>query len=263
MESNERNQRQRRFIILPLSAGLSGIVEAMTTHPIDRVKTEMQRLTLDKTDASFRSALRSIFQSGGLTGFYSGIVPRLIGVVPMRLMYWGTLNNMNDITSSSSNRFVQYVVPGIVAGAVQSIVDNPIEVLKTKLMTGATNVQWRTLYDGFVPLISRNIVFAIHVGCFTKLWGQDQPFLAGAFGGMIGSIVSQPFDVIKTEMQRHHQTHSSAGFTEIFRTVYKQGWQKLFAGTMMRCTLGFANMGIGFMVLKHIQIKITKIFETQ
>lgn len=135
--------QQRRYIILPLSAGLSGIVEACSTHPLDRVKTEMQRLALEKHPRpTLPTAVRSIYSSANhsVRGFYHGLLPRLVGIVPMRLTYWGTLHSLNDATSAREdlrgNVFVQYMLPGMVAGAVQSIVDNPIEVMKTKLMTG-------------------------------------------------------------------------------------------------------------------------------
>lgn len=271
-------ESRRKYIILPLSAGLSGVVEACSTHPIDRIKTEMQRLALENhsklssSQNGIVAAVRSIFSSqGGFLGFYQGLVPRIVGIMPMRLVYWGTLNTMNDITSASNiqNPLYQYILPGMVAGAVQSIVDNPIEVFKTKLMTGAKHVTFnRNLYDGFTPLILRNMVFAIHVGMATKLFGKDHPFLSAALGGMIGSIVSQPLDVIKTEMQRYRKlpeagTASSTvvaqphSFLTIAKEVSQGGISRLFAGTTMRCTLGFANMGIGFMVLSHIRTFVT------
>jgi hypothetical protein len=177
------------YLILPLSAGISGIVEACTTHPLDRIKTELQRLALVKTDSSLAAGMRSIY-SGGLTNFYAGIFPRLIGIIPMRLVYWGTLNSMNKITTGMEKR-IQYFVPGIVAGFAQTLIDNPIEVFKVKIMTGATNVQLNTLYNGFVPCLYRNIIFAITVGVTTKTYGKDAPFLSAAVGGFLGSFLSQ------------------------------------------------------------------------
>lgn len=264
-------QPSLKILVLPISAGLSGIVEACSTHPIDRVKTEMQRLALEKRPSGIFQAIGSIYSGDKLLGFYKGLVPRIVGIMPMRLVYWGTLNSMNEYTANSGvdNRFFQFVLPGMVAGAVQSVVDNPIEVFKTKLMTGASHVQWnRRLYDGFTPLICRNVIFAVCVGFSTKVYGRDHPFFSAAIGGMLGSIVSQPLDVIKTEMQRHrvaahgHHEHGSMGIVSIAREVYQSGGiSRLFAGTTMRCSLGFANMGIGFMVLSNIRGHVAKALE--
>lgn len=248
---------KRNPYVLALSAGLSGIVEALTTHPLDRMKTEMQRLSLDKSKANIQAGLTSIYRTGGVSNFYAGIFPRLVGIVPMRLTYWGTLHTINDLTRGKS-KFLEFVAPGLVAGAVQTVIDNPIEVFKTKLMTGATTVRFANLYDGFTPTILRNMTFAVVVGASTKLFGQDDPFLAGACGGFIGSIVSHPFDVVKTEMQRHlrptsQSSHIKPGFLAILTQIYMRNPMELYAGVSMRCCLGFANMGIGFMALSHIQ----------
>jgi hypothetical protein len=267
--SSSNKETRGKYIVLPLSAGLSGIVEACSTHPMDRIKTEMQRLALDKQESDVAAAIRSIFAAeGSIKGFYQGLVPRIVGIMPMRLAYWGTLNTMNDVTSASgsSNMFLQYFLPGIVAGSVQSMVDNPIEVVKTKLMTGAKQVSFNhRLYDGFTPLLCRNIVFAIHVAVATKVFGKEHPFLSAAMGGMIGSIVSQPLDVIKTEMQRHQNT-TKAQLKPHLSTILAELWQggrpRMFAGTTMRCTLSFANMGIGFLVLSRIREFVTKALES-
>ena len=179
----------RQILILPLSAGISGIVEACTTHPLDRIKTEMQRLTLVHADSSLPAGVRSIY-AGGLTNFYAGLVPRLIGIIPMRLVYWGTLNSMNHATTGME-KHIQYLAPGLVAGFAQTLIDNPIEVFKVKLMTGATNVKLNTLYNGFAPCLVRNIIFALGVGISTKTYGKENPFLSAAVGGFLGSLASQ------------------------------------------------------------------------
>jgi hypothetical protein len=249
------------YMILPVSAGISGIIEASTTHPLDRIKTEMQRLTLVKApSSSLPSAVTSIYSSGGIPSFYAGLLPRLIGIVPMRLVYWGTLNTMNRLTVGK-DKVIQFLVPGIVAGFAQTCIDNPIEVFKIKLMTGASNIPLGTLYNGFVPCLCRNIMFAITVGISTKTYGKEHPFFAGAVGGFLGSFISQPFDVVKTELQRHRNSEKVSSELakrkstfHIMKDVYISGGiKKLWSGVSMRCTLGFANMGIGFLALSHIQ----------
>ena len=218
----------------------------------------MQRLTLVKSNSSVQSAIRSIYE-GGIRNFYAGIVPRLIGIIPMRLVYWGTLNSMNAVTHNQK-KYIQYTVPGLTAGFAQTLIDNPIEVMKVKIMTGASHVEWRSLYNGFLPCLYRNTIFAISVGVTTKIYGKENPFLAGAVGGFLGSLISHPFDVVKTELQRHQKSNEmsintlhSKSTTQILRELYQISPAKLWSGATMRCTLGFANMGIGFLALSHIQ----------
>jgi len=234
-----------------IAGSISGIVEVLVSHPIDRIKTEMQTLALTNSNSTIRSAIKNIHAVDGINGFYSGIIPRVGGIIPMRLTYWGTMRTMNNVTQNQ-HPLIKYIVPGFATGCLQTVVDNPIEVLKVKLMTGAKTVKLNTLYDGFSPCLGRNIIFAIPVGVCTKMFGSDHSFLAGATGGFIGSIISQPFDVIKTEMQRHSKNKIVKSQKEIFMDIYKKNPINLWAGVTMRATLGCVNMGVGFFVLDHI-----------
>ena len=73
----------------------------------------------------------------------------------------------------------------------------------------------------------RNVIFAIPVSYFTKVYGHDYSFFAGAFGGFIGSIISHPFDIIKTEMQRCGGSNMS--MINIFKDIYKFNPLKLWS----------------------------------
>ncbi len=169
----------------------------------------------------------------------------------MRLVYWGSLQTTTDIVKGQ-HKSIEYIVPGIIAGSLQSIVDGPIESMKVKIMTGAKSVKLNQMYDGFSPLLKRNVIFAIPVGISTKYYGTKYPILAGALGGFIGSIISQPYDVIKTEMQRHKKEINTKTELEIFREIYKSNPKQLLSGVTMRTTMGCINMGIGFFMLDHI-----------
>lgn len=249
---------QKNNNLLNYAAGsISGIVEVGVSHPIDRVKTEMQALALSKSNSTIKSAIRNIYMNDGINGFYSGIFPRIAGIIPMRLVYWGTLRTMNNVTVDF-NKSMQYILPGLVAGSIQTIIDNPIEVFKVKLMTGAKNVNLTKLYDGFAPCLMRNVLFAIPVGISTKIYGKDNLIVAGAFGGLIGSIVSQPFDIIKTEMQRHKGTCNTKSQFQIVKELYNIHPLKLWTGVTMRATLGCVNMGVGYFVLEHIYQFLTR-----
>jgi solute carrier family 25 2-oxodicarboxylate transporter 21 len=247
----QSDQAKNSYGLSYVAGSLSGIIEVSVSHPIDRIKTEMQTLALTNSNSSIRSAVRNIYNSGGIKGFYSGIIPRLFGIIPMRLTYWGTMKTMNGVTKHQ-NAIVQYFVPGIVTGCVQTIIDNPIEVLKVKLMTGAKTVKMGNLYDGFTPCMIRNIMFAVPVCICTNVFGTEHPFIAGATGGFVGSMISQPFDVIKTEIQRYSKDKIVKSQKEIFMELYHKNPISLWSGVTMRATLGCVNMGVGFFVLGHI-----------
>jgi len=232
-----------------IAGSLSGLVEVSISHPIDRIKTALQESTLNHHNTTLKTVSKNIYKSYGLRGFYNGYIPRIIGIIPMRLTYWGTFRTMNEYISNK-NFFGKIIIPGFVAGSAQTLIDNPIEVIKIKLMTGGLIPPLKTLYRGFIPCLNRNILFAIPVGITTSKYGNKHPFLSGAIGGIIGSFISHPFDVIKTEIQRHNGSSNSQ--IKILKDIYTFNPKKLWSGISMRASLGCINMGIGFFSFNYI-----------
>lgn len=278
-----------------LPGAISGVVEVITTHPLDRIKTKMQELMLElnknnrnSLKPSFLNATKVIYKESGFKGFYLGIIPRIGGVIPMRMTYWTTMTQMNNIVESKNfncrfntndymivDKYIKYVFPGLVAGSIQTIIDNPIEVAKIRLMTKKNNTDSKlselklyskegikSMYVGFIPTVIRNSIFAVFVSSFVKIYGEkkENKFISAAIGGALGSIFSQPFDVIKTEFQRikkitdnSNNSNKKIGTFELMLKIAKNNPSQLWAGGSMRCIQAFFNMGIGFLALSHIQ----------
>jgi hypothetical protein len=266
-QQSGRNKTALIFIVAPLS----GIVEVTTGHPLDTLKTKIQELSLKEKPSSIRHAVADIYKAKGFIGFYGGYTPRVIGIMPMRLVYWGTMRTMNEYVNSpacaSLPKFAKMVLPGIVTGTVQTLVDNPIEVLKIRMMTGASGTSFNTLSKGFAPTTIRNIVFAVPVALTVATFGKDNAFLAGAAGGLIGSVLSQPLDVIKTEMQRFQAGAAGAENKSMMQVVREINAQpggtvrNFMAGVNMRGALSVANMGIGYLAFDHINSFVSKLLD--
>jgi hypothetical protein len=230
---------------------ISGIIEVTCSHPLDRIKTKMQEMSLSHRIPRVQCAIQCIYGSAGMKGFYSGYNARILGIMPMRFVYWETMRLMNKQVEDKP-RWFQLLVPGIAVGMAQTMIDNPIEVLKVRRMTGETKTALGEIFKGFEPCLVRNIVFSITVSASVKTFGEDQPFLAGAMGGLIGSAISQPFDVAKTEMQRYNGNQTAKGMWSIFKRVGQKNPAGLFSGGLMRSAMGFVNMGVGFVAFKYI-----------
>jgi solute carrier family 25 2-oxodicarboxylate transporter 21 len=240
-----------------IASALSGLIEVGVSHPLDRIKTEMQILTLNNSKTTISSTVKHIYCNGGLKDFYSGIIPRFIGIIPMRLIYWSSMTLSSEYINN--NKLVEFsiiksIFPGVITGIAQSIIDNPIEVAKIKIMTGSSNIKISNLFLGFNYLLVRNILFAIPVAYSVKNYGKENPFLAGALGGLIGSIISHPFDVIKTERQRNKSNKDFNKVTLI--KMLKKNPLDLYSGLTMRCSLSFVNMGVGFVVFNYLYGKL-------
>lgn len=229
-----------------ISGGISGIIEVICTHPIDLVKTQLQAAS--QKNIVIKYPIKYFYKKYKLYGIpylYAGFVPRIIGIVPMRLIFWGVQGTSNEYLKKydlyNSQRLI---LSGLIGGTAQTMIDNPIETIKIRQMT-KNNSQFilskNNIFSGFGPTLFRNTLFASTLNYIVNISPSDNyiiHFLQGAIGGFIASIITQPLDYIKTEKQRFTNPRS---IYNIIRTDY----YKLMTGAMPRAILGFFNMGIG------------------
>lgn len=231
-----------------LPACLSALTEVAITHPIDNYKTLIQNANLNKTKNTYFN----------LCNMYRGVLPRIIGVVPMRIVFWTSLDFLN---SPNNSKFDSFVV-GSLAGGFQTLVDTPIESLKIHQMTKNINYDYdykknntrfklTNIYKGFSPTICRNSLFA---GIFnTILYSSNTQnytdlFLLSGLAGLSASILSHPFDVIKTEMQKYDSKTKSMSK---FISYNIQNNPKIFlSGLKNRCLLSLVSMSVGLTSLQ-------------
>ena len=67
---------------------------------------------------------------------YRGIFPRIVGVIPMRFVFWGVQDNSYQYFNQYNySKFYCGIFAGITGGGCQTLIDNPIEMFKIKTMT--------------------------------------------------------------------------------------------------------------------------------
>lgn len=265
-----------------LFGGISGLAEVCISHPIDLYKTKSQEYKLkNKRPPNIFNFFQHRFGKYGFQkGFYSGYIPRITGVIPMRTVFWGVQsysNNLllekygdgnvgigNEFTISSTNR---YIISGVLAGSFQTIIDTPIELMKIRLMTGQdslSSLRFRELFAGFMPNYWRNIVFAAGVSFGANQWKNNSPainFLTTASCAFAASVITQPLDFIKTSQQRYlskNEAHNKQGGKSIklirfLSQDFSKNFPKIWVGTFSRASLGFINMGVGAITIIFLE----------
>ena len=68
------------------AGAISGIIEVLLSHPLDFIKTKRQEYI--QNNVNMKNFYRNIYK-GNLLNLYSGISSRLLGIIPMRLSFWG------------------------------------------------------------------------------------------------------------------------------------------------------------------------------
>ena len=81
----------------------SGIVEVIATHPLDYAKTVLQN--------NPNSKLKDYIKTP-----YKGVTSRLIGVVPMRILFWNSLDYFKSLGYNP-------VLSGLYTSIIQTCVD--------------------------------------------------------------------------------------------------------------------------------------------
>lgn len=231
-----------------LSSSISGLCEVSLTHSFDNIKTLTQYNAQKNINKRTIDIIKSIYKKNGFKGFYKGFIPRLTGIIPMRTIFWSTqFYSTEFLIEKKINKTYASIIGGVVAGLIQSIIDTPIEVLKIRQMINKKKNYYnlKTLYSGFYPTLYRNIIFAICVNSLI-LYKEENNIIKNltlpAIGGLIGSIISQPIDFIKTEIQRHH--------SDIYyiKKLIKENPMILMRGWYFRALFSSLNMGIGGVV---------------
>ncbi len=233
-----------------LAGSLSGLFEVLFTHPLDYLKTRKQDFVQKKIKGSF---YKHLINDNNLN-IYRGILPRIYGVIPMRMSFWFSQDYTNCILKknySNLNKYQKGVIIGITGGFFQTIIDNPIENIKIRQITNQKiKVKDILLKNyGFKETLIRNVGFSISMGiiCFqNKSNDLLYNFSISSIAGFIGSIITQPIDFIKT---RNQSLQTNTSIYNILLKYYKKGnFLQLYTGGMNRCLLSFFSMGIGFTI---------------
>ena len=194
---------------------VSSFVELAITHPIDYLKTLKQNNT--------KNPLSILKQNP-----YVGIKSKLYGNLPMRLIFWNSIeygknNNLSKIETS------------LLGATLQTFVDFPIEVYKINKMTKNNNKFNKILLlPSFSSHYLRNIGFTLTYSYLS--------IINPAIAGLSGALITQPLDCLKTHYQSGNNNFPKWKFTDYFK------------GGIYRCSISFISMGIGSYVFNLLKI---------
>lgn len=255
----------------------AGIAEETASYPLDLVKTKMQ---VHAESVSAIHVLRHTVRNDGLAGLFKGLPgPLLASALVSGCVFGGYGSAVNSISPTPQRPSVSHAFSaGAIAGAVQSFVICPVEVVKNKMQVGhfestrqAVSQIMKTrgvrgFYTGFGATLVRDVpaygaFFATYE--LLKRMGADpdeeQNFVntvfAGGTAGMVYHISTYPVDVAKTRLQtQSHIAPQYRGLWDCMRDLYKQ--KSLFRGFWPTALRSFPSYGAGFLVYELV-LKLT------
>lgn len=217
-------------------------------------------------------AFLKIIRTEGIKALWSGLPPTLVMAVPATVIYFTSYDQLCAVLRSRMGDRAQEapLVAGAIARVGSATVISPLELIRTKLQSQKQSYRelsacirsavetegWRSLWRGLGPTLLRDVPFsAMYWYNYekSKSWlcerhNTREPtftitFIAGALSGSVASIVTLPFDVVKTrrqvelgELQAKNLPSgvSSSTFSVMGRIVAQDGVSGLFAGFLPR-----------------------------
>lgn len=223
------------------TAGMGGII---AVYPVDVVKTRMQH---SRVSSSALQVLNGIFYKEGVRSFYKGLGPQLCGTIPDKAVSLATREYVKG-KFADPNAFVASLASATASGVMQSVVMNPVEVVKVRMQIDSSlnalgvvrELGLQGLYRGYSACISRDVMFAatyftLYDMAKRKLQIEDGSSIgwamaAASTAGIPAAFLSTPLDLCKTRMQARGAP-SNLGMLGTFKQVYSEGGMAaLFAG---------------------------------
>ncbi|CAD6887989.1 unnamed protein product [Tilletia controversa] len=252
------------------SAGaIAGASELVLMYPLDVVKTRIQLQSGKGEYSGMLDCFRKIIATEGPGRLYRGIVPPLLLEAPKRAIkfaandFWGKTFR----TSFGQDKMTQglSVLTGCAAGATESVVVTPFELVKIRLQDKAQAHLYKGPMDVLSKIVKADGLLGLYAGMESTFWrhvlwnggyfgcihqvrsmlpqAADKSeqlrnnFISGTVGGFVGTALNTPADVVKSRIQN---TPKIAGqipkynwtFPSIALIAREEGFAALYKGVV-------------------------------
>ena len=256
-----------QVLVAPVAGMCAGALEITSLWPMEWAKVQVQLHKSDPKWSVFGEARRLGF------GLYRGLPSMLVGVPLQGAVRFSVLDSIKAafVEPGTQPGPVTNLCAGLVAGTLEAtLVVTPVETVKTRLVDANKSLLRGMIdfvraegpsgiYRGLIPTIAKSASNqALRFGIFGEykryFWGnkpsKDMPPLLALGGGMtagaIGSVITMPFDVIKTRMQGLEAKNYNGTFDCVRKVLANEGVGALYKGLAARLGRAVPGQGIIF-----------------
>jgi len=249
-------------ILNSFAAGaFSGTCSTILLQPLDLIKTRVQQ----SPQQSIWKVSRTIAKTEGIAGFWTGVTPSLWRTVPGIGLYFACYHSLTSCISDTNNlTSIQSLTVGTLSRMFAGSLLIPVTVIKTRWEAGGNMFQYRGhgilaaiksivkvegvrgLASGLVPTIARDApysgIYLLFYNKFKQLSSVSEipdvntrsvvQFSCGILAGAMATIIVQPADVVKTELQLKQQRTSQWSVIKMVHS--ERGFQGFFVGLLPR-----------------------------
>lgn len=243
-----------------IAGSVGGVVGVAVSFPLDTIKTRSQvtrRLPLSRNkkdedasaSTSMRQAMKMIYRSEGLGGFYHGCVPMMLGQAVIKAVSF-TVNALMLSVLLPYSEYIPHILillmAACTAGLVASFIVSPVERVKVMMQingkaysSGSECVKAVVAREGWTGLFTRGlgttmareipsdgVYFALY-GYLSQshlayYFGPSAPLIFGATAGCASWCPVYPIDRVKTIVQNTEGGYKTCSW-EIATEVYRKG----------------------------------------
>ena len=233
-----------------LCGSIAGCITSCLVQPLDVVKTNV--LTLKKP-LSISNSIKFVYKQYGIIGFWRGLRPSAYKSFIGAGLTFSSLEYFKRIfprRNSKTGQFMNDSLVAILSRTVTSFSLSPLSVIKVRMEAPQAN-PYKNVIDGMIhiykeegirgyyrgigPALLRDLPFSALAYSF---YNQFHNLLEGIFGshryismasgglaGFTATLITQPFDIIKTRNQFAHisaeEGHKYKNIFHAFKTIYQ------------------------------------------
>jgi len=171
-----RTMTARRMESLKLlSGGVAGTVAATITNPLEVVKTQLQSSNSAKCHPS--QIAKKILDTDGIAGFWRGLPPTLVGIIPSRSAYFYAYQKMKTFLDPAlpEGSPPNAMIAGFSAGIVGNTLTNPIWMVRTRMQilvdAAAGQRQYAGYRDAIKTIFREEGIGGFYKGITASYWG--------------------------------------------------------------------------------------------
>uniref|UniRef100_A0A0N5AIF3 Mitochondrial glycine transporter n=1 Tax=Syphacia muris TaxID=451379 RepID=A0A0N5AIF3_9BILA len=263
---------------------ISSFSSALILQPLDRLKTISQQNV--HSHASAYMNLKNVITKYGVLDLWRGVVPTLFRVVPGVALYFGFLEACQYSTYFEKYPHFRNFFVGFMCRSCTVALLMPATVIKTRFESNlyrdrnvylaaknilklngprvnSTQLLVVGLFKGILPTIMRDAPFS---GVYLTFYRQNNQlwckyfgsvsisarFFCGVAAGIFACALTQPFDIVKTQLQLYPKRFNSSAQVIIF--IYKQGGlSSFFNGFLLRAGRRTAMAALSWTVFDGVR----------
>ena len=232
-----------------ICGAIAGCTTSCLVQPLDVVKTNVITLSRPLT---ILNSVNVVYKQYGLKGFWRGLRPSAYksflgsGISFYWLEYFKRTFQRSE---SKASQFLNDSAVAILSRTITSLTLSPLSVIKVRMEAPQTN-PYKNVVDGMIhiykeegikgyykgigPALLRDLPFSALAYSFynqfhhllEELFGYHKyiPMLSGGLAGFSATLITQPFEIIKTRNQFAHiggiEAHKYNNIIHAFKTIY-------------------------------------------